>query len=527
MALTKDMIIEALRLSNQVEKITQEEIALILGVGRSTIGDLLRGESHKAILQDLADNPVAAGETISPAKTRKKLRGKRFVFTSAQNNTHVHSDFLSSLENYCEVNEAELLVGTFHYNKKGFQRGGEDGDWFDPKIRKYILDESCEVFKDLLWCGELNILPTAANPLSGFHSYTQGSSGIVPHAKVQLESLPSPKNDPCRMLYTTGAVTQRNYVKMKAGLKANFHHVFGAVVAEVDEDGDWFVRQLICNSATGVFQDLGTVYTPTDYFQADIEAVNYGDIHAAKLDPAVAKCSWLSEDSILNVLRPKYQLIHDVYDQKVRNHHNIGDPYFRYSMFVNGTESVRDELELTANLLDSLNKDFSQVVVVESNHDLALAKWLKEQDYKKDPVNAEIFLMLQLQTYKAIKCQDKDFSVFEYAMRMCNAGNDSVKFLRTDESFRICGDIECGGHGHNGNNGAKGSVRAFQMQGVRTNTGHSHSATITDGAYVAGVSGMLDMGYNVGGSSWSQSHILTYPNGKRTIVTIKNGKWRA
>jgi len=35
------------------------------------------------------------------------------------------------------------------------------------------------------------------------------------------------------------------------------------------------------------------------------------------------------------------------------------------------------------------------------------------------------------------------------------------------------------------------------------------------------------MGYNKGLSAWSHSFIVTYQNGKRTIVTIKDGKgWR-
>jgi hypothetical protein len=36
------------------------------------------------------------------------------------------------------------------------------------------------------------------------------------------------------------------------------------------------------------------------------------------------------------------------------------------------------------------------------------------------------------------------------------------------------------------------------------------------------------MGYNKGPSSWSHSHVITYPNGKRSIITLqKNGNWRA
>jgi hypothetical protein len=116
--------------------------------------------------------------------------------------------------------------------------------------------------------------------------------------------------------------------------------------------------------------------------------------------------------------------------------------------------------------------------------------------------------------------------VFEHACKTRNKNLKDVIFLSEDESFTICGDIECGSHGHNGNNGARGSTRAFQKQGKRFNIGHQHSAGIKDGVYVAGVSGKLDMGYNVGGSSWTHSHIVTYKNGKRAIITLKNGKWR-
>ena len=47
------------------------------------------------------------------------------------------------------------------------------------------------------------------------------------------------------------------------------------------------------------------------------------------------------------------------------------------------------------------------------------------------------------------------------------------------------------------------------------------------GAYFAGIMGSLHQGYNHGLGSWSQSNILTYPNGKRAIQTIYDGKARA
>ena len=525
---SNDDLVEILRLTYQ-EKKSSRYIAELYGVGKSTLGDFLRKETYNAFWESHEEKPVAAGEIHAPEVSRKGLIGKKYVFTSAQNNTYVHDNFLKSLLGYCDHNEAELIVGTFHYNKKGFQKGQGEDDWFDPKIRKYILDESREICKGLQWCGELNILPTAVNPISGLHNYTNRDSGIIPHAKLQLESLPTPKFDSARLMYTTGTVTQRNYVQMKAGQKASHHHSFSALVVEVDEQGDWFVRQIVAETETGNFFDLEHYYTPEGIgFEGEpccVEAINWGDIHVAKLDNKVADSSWRDDHSMMESLAPQNVFLHDVMDHQNRNHHNIKDPYFRFKMYHNKTESVEEEVYNTACVIEEMTGKGANVVVVESNHDLALERWLKEQDYKQDPVNAIFFLDLQLATYLAIKGGD-DFSIFEYACKMLNSELGSVKFLRTDESYTICGDIECGSHGHNGNNGARGGVPAFQKQGIRVNIGHSHSANIKDGVYQAGVSGKLDMTYNTGGSSWSHSHIVTYSNGKRAIITLKDGKWR-
>lgn len=472
---------------------------------------------------------LASGSIHVKQSKRSKLSGNKFVITSAQNNTLVHEDFFQSLLKYCSHNDAQLLVSGFHYNKNGFQNGKREDSWFDQRLLPFMINESVELAKGLVFCGELNILPTAVNPLSGLHNYTGDNSAIVPHVKLQLESIPTPKVDFAKLMYTTGTVTQRNYVQQKAGQKAEWTHTFAALVVEVDSDGDWFVRQINCESATGNFYDLDSYYTPKGITSGhNIEAINYGDIHAAKLDHTVANISWMVKDSILDTLKPKYQFIHDVFDAQARNHHSVKDGHFLFEMFVGNTESIEEEVKKTTDVLTSMKRDFSEVIVVESNHDLALLKYLKEQDYRKDPINAIFFLKLQLATYEAILSRDKNYSCFEYA---CNTVNhdtkNGIRFLRTDESFRICKDIECGQHGHNTANGGRGTAKSFAKQSIRFNTGHTHACSIYEGVYTAGVSGKLDMGYNVGGSSWSHSHILTYLNGKRTIVTCKSGKWKA
>jgi hypothetical protein len=509
-------------------------IAESLGLSTSAVRRFLCKETYTEWWNNL-QKPIADGTLYDHHHNIKVLNNKRYIITSAQNSTFVHDKFLASLETMAKHIDAKIIVGTYSYNLSGFQNlEKSEGSWFDPKIVDYIIDEPVMLADKLLYCGELNILPTAVRPLSGFHSYTKENSGIIPHAKVQMESLPVSKGQAQKFLYTTGSVTQRNYIQKKAGQKASFHHIFGALLVEVDDDGDWFVRQLVADTVTGEFYDLTTKYTPSGVVEnCNVTGINWGDLHVEKRDDDVYRASFMSEDSMLDVLKPKYQFAHDTLDMTYRNHHNIKDPYFMYNMFVNGTEYVEEGVKDVASLLILMDRPFCQTVVVESNHDLALTRWLKTADYKTDPVNALFFLKCQYKIYQEMHNKNKDFSIFEYVvteeMEKQHKVSSKPIFLRTDESFKICGNdgIECGAHGDLGVNGARGSIKAYQMMGTRSNIGHSHSAGIYDGVYQSGVSGKLDMEYNKGPSTWSNSHIVTYNNGKRTIVTIKNGKWRA
>lgn len=477
----------------------------------------------------LGSLPIANGNIETPVAKRKELVGNKFVITSAQNNTHIHEDLFKSLLGYCEAEGAELLVSSFYYNKNGFQNGVNEDAWFDKRIAPYLINESVQLCEGLVFNAELNILPTAKNPLSGFDTYNGSQSGIVPHVKMELQPLPSPKYEDARALYTTGTITQRNYTKTKAGQLAEWDHIFGALVVEIDTDGDWFVRQLHAESTTGVFYDLTKRYTPQGVCDGEYSvcAIQFGDIHRDKLRKEVADYCWNNEDSVAGVLQPEYAFLEDIHDQSRRNHHNIKDPYYLFRQFNSKQESVKEEVRLTVDLLQDLKKYCEKLIVVESNHDLALERWLKEQDYRKDPVNALFFLELQLLNYEKMK-EGESLQTFKSACELVSEYGelDCVTFLKTDESFNLH-DIEMGSHGNSGNNGSRGSALSFRKQGIKYNIGHSHSPLIKGGVYQAGACVLVeDAGYTTGGSSWGVGHIITYQNGKRTMISCKNGKWK-
>lgn len=480
--------------------------------------------------------PISGGTVKPPDEKRKKLAGKRFVFTSAQNNTDLHEGFWYALQRFCEHNNAKLYVSRFSYNKSGWQQHGgvsqddneSPGLWYDPRITDYVLDEQTKVADGLVFCGELDILPTASTPLATLHNYTGPNSGIVPHAKVQLQSYATMKHQDAKFMYTTGACTLRNYIERKAGQVATFHHVFGALYVEVDENGAWFARQLMADD-DGTFYDLTHKYT-RDYVVNSIwrtGAVTLGDIHIEKIDHTALNTAL----DMLDTVRPEHVFIHDVLDFETRNHHNLRDPHFLADQYYNSSNSVKSNVEAAARFLHGIKAryPFTTIHVVRSNHDQALERWLKDFTAASDPANAAYWHMLNSVMHASIQSNEYT-DIFKWAVYNVAIENkldvDGIHFVQEDESV-ILFDIEHGMHGHRGINGSKGSPRAFRQLGRKTNTGHTHSAYVLDGNWVAGVLGDLDMKYNSGPSSWSHSNIITYPNGKRCMITQRGSKWRA
>lgn len=493
----------------------------------------------KAELPELGTEKALTAQAFTSNKETK-----RYILTCAQNNTHVEEKTWSVLLKAAEHYGAEIFVATFLYSHNAVKnvKGGSQVEkevWFDPRIRPYIRDTYEHLAPDLIWCGQMNTLPTAKNPLNGWDTYNGNKSGVFPHPKIQMKSVPTGKNEPTKFNYTTGCVTKRNYIQKRAGLHADFHHSFGGLLVEVEPSGEWFARQL-CVAQDGSLHDLFNRFHYKEGTRSvAIDALVLGDAHVAQMDEKVATGVWGIEkesnsfiknneaftQSMLYWLKPRYQILHDVLDFQSASHHNKKDPIHQIRLKVSGKNCVTNELELTASFLKSIYpEDYATPVIVKSNHDEHLERWIKESDWRYDLDNAEILLTLALTAVVAAN-RNFDVDLFEEAMKEYEDLSEHV-FLRRDQSFLV-NDIEMSYHGDIGPNGARGNFAGFAKVGRKVCIGHSHSAGIYESVYVAGLSGKMDLGYNKGPSSWSHSHILAYPNGKRAIVTMRGSKWRA
>ncbi len=492
---------------------------------RTNVFDTLRREIRE---EDAA--PEVAGELRSPAARRARTNATTLVFTCAQNNTKLHEKFWQSLMHFVDYKEAELHVARITYSKAGIVAGSQkpgskkasDNDemWWDHRIVPYISDQSVQITDSLIWCGELNILPTVVNPLSTLQTYTRRASGIVPHVKMAMQSTPVMKGEQPRFMYTTGTVTQRNYIQRAAGQVAEFHHVFGALIVEIESDGQWWVRQLNADEE-GIFYDKTTRYSPQGVSHGwPVEAMVHGDIHVGKKEQRILDAMFAG-GGVVDQLRPAQQFFHDIVDFTPRNHHNIGDAHFRWSKAAQ--VPVAQEFLEAAHVLWSADRPFSQLHVVLSNHDVAINHWLKNTTAFYDPMNVQMWLDTNLYVANNAALGRKS-EPFIYALTKHQLPK-GTHFIQEDDSFELMG-VEYGVHGHLGPNGARGSPRNLRTIG-KAFTAHTHSAGIVEGVYTVGVFGKLDMDYNMGPSSWSHTFGVMYANGKRALYSFNNFEpWR-
>jgi hypothetical protein len=98
-------------------------------------------------------------------------------------------------------------------------------------------------------------------------------------------------------------------------------------------------------------------------------------------------------------------------------------------------------------------------------------------------------------------------------------------FLNRGDSYLIK-DIEHGYHSDKGTYGSRGSREQYSKLGVKTNIGHGHGTGISAGCYQSGTMSFLSLPYNRGApSTWMNTHIMLYANGKRSLVNIIGGEF--
>lgn len=459
----------------------------------------------------------------------------RYILTSAQDDTPVFKPFLDNLHAYAAHLNAPLMVAGYTYQKGLFEDHGAATAVFDPELRDYLVYDRVRLSDELLFVADANVLPTAANPLTGWQTTNGGRHVVVPHARVALESIPRMLDQQPRFAISTGCCTLPSYAPRAAGRKAIQHHTYGALLIEIDTDGEIFFGQLIADER-GSFQDLDVLVSEGSVKSGyRVSTIAWGDIHHDQLDQTIAMASWgydrknlrfVKTPNLLDRLKPFGSFLHDTLDFRWRNHHNIHDPIAMSLMAARGTVSVEREIAEAVAFANGVRRPWCNTIVVESNHDSAVAKWLRGDEGRYDPENAHTWHRLNADWHDSIRAANDNFNVTEHAFRKFGLSTD-IQFSPAGGSI-VVSEVEHGLHGDLGIGGSRGSPLQYRRFGRRVTSAHTHSPRIADGSYVAGVSAQLYQGYNVGPTTWAHAHVILYPNGNRAMVIMAaDGRYRA
>lgn len=440
---------------------------------------------------------------------------KRFMVTWAQNNTPVNTGLLKNMEAYAEHINASIhvIAGRYKNPTSVWSNEQEENEFWDEKVIKYLDANRHDIHKYVSIMSDIKVQPTAVNPMTGMNALSGVNSCIFGAPKVQMEMIPVLDGNVPKMMATTGSITEKNYTDSKSGKVGDFHHTFGFCIVEIKDDEVFFIRQVTADDKTGDFTDLYYNVSKGKVSRVvSIAAAVLGDLHLGHHDDEVI-------DATLNVLfknlKPANVVLHDVFDGHSISHHESKDAFQLYRREQDGSNSVKREVD---NMLEWLKKvEKYNVTIVRSNHDDFIDRWLINNDWKKNIKNA----LEYIEYSHAILRGDAPKGIIPY---LIEKHFPKMRTLDRSTSFKVK-DWELGQHGDIGANGSRGSLLQFRKLNTKCVVGHYHSPGRKDGGLAVGTSTKLRVGYNIGPSSWLQSHVIIHEDGRAQHINFLNGEF--
>lgn len=443
---------------------------------------------------------------------KPKKSTKRFVISTAVVGSEVDFNFYKNIKAYCKDEDAELIV-------LPSVPGGNPGLTLDPILRDdVILIDDFELNDNIFVLGVKNNAKSA-DPITGFPRVGRRNGTFISASpKQRLKYVATGIDKLAHALMSTGAITLPNYpskglLTEKSSYMAEQDHVMGAIILELDKDSTFHFRQIQADR-NGTFVDLGTIYRGGRRARMAPAAFVLGDWHSGETDPVVAAC-WKDVTAKLKV--PSW-VIHDGFSGTCVNHHLLGKFATLAKMADEKLLSLKEELDGYAKDLTMMSKMLDEVVIVKSNHDDFLERYLNEGRYVTDAQNHRLALEL------AAAFIDGHNPIKFYMEEILKLKLNNVRWLERDEDYAIA-DIQCGAHGDEGANGARGSANSLENAYGDVVSGHSHTPQILRGSWVVGTTSYLKLSYNSGPSSWFHTSCLIYPNGHRQLINSIDGRW--
>lgn len=501
-------------LTSAIKKMCEEYNKVYSETVRKSISALIHNRSKKDEVKVKKKTKFEQTPEFKKASVKKfDSKKNTFIIGWAQNATPVHQNLFNNMKAYAKARKAgmHIIAGRYKNPTSIFSDEGHE-HWADEVLpyldaNRHNLHELLQVLSDV------KIPPTSAQPLSGMNGITGLESCIVGHPRQHLKALPVLEGYPHKLLLSTGACTVANYTDSKSGKKGEFHHALGFIIVELDGE-DFHIRQVSCDE-DGNFYDLfhrvkdGKVKKNKD----GCEAAILGDIHIQHNNKEATDLTF----QLLDKMKPKHTMIHDIIDCESISHWDMNDPFRMMKKEEEGTDNLYKEKQ---DMIDWLRKYKEyNLVVVRSNHDDFFDRWLKSADWRKTG-NRKLYLEAANILANEKLAQSK--GVIPYYIE--KEFGEKIKTLGLDDSYRVLG-WELGMHGHLGASGSRGGHTQFKGINTKNVTAHVHHPHREDGHCSVGTLTHLRVNYTKGLSNWMHSNGLIYPDGKFQHIHIINGKY--
>jgi hypothetical protein len=437
------------------------------------------------------------------------------------NGQYIHKQFLQSIETFLSKNKAKLIL--LPSNDPAHNLDNEIEWHFDEELiqKKYpIVFEEYDLNTNLHISG-IRVNAKQINPTTGLSRISQGQgSFIFASPKQSLEFIPNSNIKLPHAMMSTGACTLPNYStskgnSLRTAFLAEYDHIMGGLIVEVKDEKIYHFRHVQADKK-GNFIDLGVEYSPsgTNLVSGDLVM---GDYHAGEHDEVAVSAN----ENLAKRIKAKRVFLHDMFNGMSINHHEEHNIIVRAQRANKNLLSLEKELEITSEQIDRVAgwPSVSEVVMVKSNHDEFLIRWLQDGKFHKDPLNFKIGCDLAI---KAIESKDPLKIGIEMVRPLKHA--NKITWLQRDQDYKIAG-VECGSHGDKGPNGSRGNKRNLESAYGKAIIGHSHTPGILRGIFQVGTTSKLHLGYNVGPSSWVHCSCIIYPNGQRQLINFINGEY--
>ena len=475
--------------------------------GIEALHDYMR-ETHR----DKLDTYFSSVESVfDPDRAVSSSLG-RYVITTAVADSPADTDFLDALKSYCDIHDAHLVIMPCESITNSFENKTATFDPIFNEERFRVVNSNVELNDNFSLCS-IQVSAKQIKSITGLSRLgNREGSYVFASPKQFLEYVPSGnKRGKNYAIMTPGACTKPSYysetfVSKRISYIAESDHTIGAIIVDVTSSTKFDFRQIQA-SEDGSFVDMGVVYS-SDGTMTEIPVnVVLGDLHSTFVDREALEY-FIDKFKPLDI---DQLFLHDVFDGYSINHH-VKDIAEKAARSNNRVDCLEDEVLLTHRLIEEVAEELEPVMVnvVKSNHDEFLDRYLAAGSYVSDPKN-------HLFSLKVAPALFDDVDVLKTAMELVADVPDNWNFLTREDSVRI-GGVECAAHGDLGMNGAKSSLNSLEKVYGASITGHTHSAAIQRSIFRVGTLSQLDLVYNRGPSSWTQTCCLLYGNGQKQLI---------